>query len=78
MYLWQLDVVLVGSVVEAKVAVVVIDVAWLREAVQERKHVLEAVAVQVVIGDGYEQFIGRSQRYFGDDREGRDDVDEHD
>lgn len=45
MYLGQLDVVLVGTIVEAVVTIVVIDVAWMRKAVQESKHVLEAIAM---------------------------------
>ena len=34
MYFGQLDIVLVGSIVEAEVAIIVIGIAWLRKAVQ--------------------------------------------
>lgn len=35
MNLWQFDIVLLGPEVEAEVAVVVVEIAWLGEAVEE-------------------------------------------
>ena len=45
MYLGQLDVVLVGPEIKTKMPIVVIHIARLREAVEEGKHVFEAVAM---------------------------------
>lgn len=78
MYFGQLDVVLIGPVVEAVVTIVVVDVAGMREAVEEREHVLEAVAVQMLVGDGHEEFVGGGESQLGDYRERRVDVNEHD
>ena len=67
---------LVGAEVEAEVPVVVVDVAGLREAVEQREHVLEAVAVQLLVVHGQDELVGGGERDLGDDRERRVVVDE--
>lgn len=78
MYLGQLNVVLIGAIVETIMPIVVVDIAGMREPIEEGKHVLEPVSMQMVLSDGHEELVGRGERQFGDDRERRGHVDEHD
>ena len=78
MYFGQFDIVLICSIIETIMPVVIVNIAGMREAVQEGEHVLETVTMQVLVGNWHEELVRGGQSQLGDYRKRRVHVDEHD